>query len=100
MSVLERISADAFTALVSSADFDCLPRRYQAMEFARFLVAQKVTRFTAADVSELFRAAGMSSARSARSIRCSAVQAAEYVRRGIAEGQLTLREVSPEEFEV
>jgi hypothetical protein len=99
MSVLERVSGDAFTALVSLSDFDCLPRGHQTLELARFLLAQGVTRFTAAEVSELFAAAGMVSPRSTQPIRCSPTKVAEYIRKFIAGGKLPLRAVSSEEFE-
>jgi hypothetical protein len=100
MALPGRVSEDAFNALVSSNDFDCMPRSCQVQEFARFLVAQGVTRFTAADVSSLFGAAAMVSPRSAKPIRCSPAKVAEHIRKLIAGGQLRLRAVSSEEYEV
>ena len=100
MDVLACVSLDDFKTLVASNDFDCLPRSYQVKEFARFLMAQKVSGFTATDLSGMFVAAGMISPRSNKPIRCSPAKVAEYIRKFIEDGQLPLRDASPNEYQV
>lgn len=99
MGILDRVPLDALRRFAAADNFDCLPRRYQVLEFVRFLIAQGVSRFSAGDVAELFRAVEVASPRSGRPIRCSPAEAAGHVAALIVGGLVAVRPLSAEEFE-
>jgi len=74
----------------SPNDFDCIPKSMQVSMLAEKLIARGHTRFTATDISNIFKQANMNSPRSDRKIRCSAKQADEYLMKAINRNEIRL----------